>query len=248
MNGLVGIVQTRAGRVGVVAGVAVAAVIGSAVPAGANTGSVVTSQTCLRWSASVSLNNNVTAGHFVEVTSTIPGTTGIVDGHYDTTGNPGPVQIWHASGPAPSHGTVKLVILKPDRTHDFSTSASLPKVDGCGPTTTTSTSTTSTSSSTSTSTSTTSTTSTTDTTQPSTPTSVRETGSTGAPVTDTTVSTATVTLGVVGAPATTTTIGPTATATGSLPFTGSGTVLPVIFGMSSIAAGALLLLRKRSTA
>jgi LPXTG-motif cell wall-anchored protein len=222
--------------------VAVAAVVGFAVPAGANTGSVVTSQTCLRWSASVSLNNNVTAGHFVEVTSTIPGTTGIVDGHYDTTGNPGPVQIWHASGPAPSHGTVKLVILKPDRTHDFSTSASLPKVDGCGPTTTTSTSTTSTSSSTSTST-----TSTTDTTQPNTATTVRETGSTAAPVTDTTVSTATVTLGLLGAPATTTTIGPTATATGSLPFTGSGTVLPVIFGMSSIAAGALLLLRKRST-
>ena len=101
MNRLVGIVQTRAGRVGVVAGVAVAAVVGFAVPAGANTGSVVASQTCLRWSASVSLDHNVTADRFVEVTSTIPGTTGIVDGHYNTTGNSGPVPVWHASGSAP---------------------------------------------------------------------------------------------------------------------------------------------------
>jgi hypothetical protein len=101
VNRLVGIVQTRAGRVGVVAGVAVAAVVGFAVPAGANTGSVVASQTCLRWSASVSLDHNVTADRFVEVTSTIPGTTGIVDGHYNTTGNSGPVPVWHASGSAP---------------------------------------------------------------------------------------------------------------------------------------------------
>ena len=77
-----GIARSRKSRVGLVSGVAVAAIIAFAVPAGANTGHVFTSQTCYTWSASVTLDNNVTTVRRVEVTTTIPGTTGIVDGHY----------------------------------------------------------------------------------------------------------------------------------------------------------------------
>ena len=46
----------------------------------------------------MTLDSNVTSDHFVEVTSTIPGTSGIVDGHYNTIGHSGTTQIWTASG------------------------------------------------------------------------------------------------------------------------------------------------------
>lgn len=221
MNRAVGIARSRAGRVGLVASVALATVVGLALPAGANTGHVLASQTCQRWSVSVTLDNNASVDHFVEVTTTIPGTTGIVDGHFNTTGNSGTTQIWDANGPAPSSGTVTLTILNPDRSVDSTASASLPEVNGCENTTTT-------------------------TTQPNTTTTIRESGSTSL-VTNTTVSETTATLGAQGGTVTTTTAGPSAaTAPGSLPLTGSGTAFPVIFAISSIAAGALLLLRKRS--
>jgi hypothetical protein len=96
VNRILGIVHGHAGRVGVVAGVAIATIVALALPAGANTGHVTASQTCQGgWSVTVTLDNNTTPDHFVELTTTIPGTTGIVDGHYDTTGNSGPTQIWH---------------------------------------------------------------------------------------------------------------------------------------------------------
>ena len=128
MNRVVGSLVVVLGRVGLVAGVAVASMVGLALPAGANTGHVFASQSCHDgWTASVTLDNNVTSDHFVEVTSTIPGTTGIVDGHYDTTHNNGTQQIWDASGPAVSSGTVTLTILNPNRSVDSTAHMSLPR-------------------------------------------------------------------------------------------------------------------------
>ena len=113
-----------------------ATVAALALPASANTGNVHTAQDCYTWSASVTLNPDVHSDHFVEVTSTIPGTTGIVDGHYNTIGNPGPIQIWHVTGEAPSSGTVTLTILDKYRQLDSTATAKLPPSEVC-PTTTT---------------------------------------------------------------------------------------------------------------
>src|SRR5579864_1768217 len=126
MNRILGNVRWGATRVGLVIVVVGAMVVAFALPAAANTGYVTTSQTCYVWTATVWLDTNVSSGHFVEVSSTIPGTTGIVDGHYDTTNNKGPLQIWQAMGAAPSSGTVTLTILNSDRTLDSTASASLP--------------------------------------------------------------------------------------------------------------------------
>ena len=142
MKRVVGIARGRAGRVGLVAGVMVAAMIGLAGPAGANTGHVITAQNCQSWSASVTLDSNVTSDHFVEVITTIPGTTGIVDGHYNTIGHSGTTLIWSDSGQAPASGTVTLKILNPNRTLDSQSSQSLPDAANCETTTTQSTTTT----------------------------------------------------------------------------------------------------------
>jgi LPXTG-motif cell wall-anchored protein len=120
----------------------VAAVIGLAGPAGANTGHVVTAQNCDTWSVSVTLDSNVTSDHFVEITTTIPGTTGMVDGHYNTIGHQGTTQIWSANGQAVTSGTVTLTILNPNRTLDSQSSASLPGASECTTTTTEATTTT----------------------------------------------------------------------------------------------------------
>jgi LPXTG-motif cell wall-anchored protein len=133
---VLGIARGRAGRVGLVAGVLVAAVVGLAGPAGANTGHVQASQTCQGWSVTVTLDNNVTPDHFVEVTSTIPGTNGIVDGHYNTIGHSGTTQIWSASGATVTSGTVTLTILNANRTLDTTTNAPLPSAADCVTTTT----------------------------------------------------------------------------------------------------------------
>ena len=220
-------------------GVIVATVIGLALPAGANTGHVFASQTCEAWSTSVTLDNNVAPDHFVEVTTTIPGTTGIVDAHYNTIGNSGTTQIWSASGPAPSTGTVTLTILNPNKTLDSTASASLPNANNCTTTTTTAPTTTTTAATTTTTAPTTTTT----TTAPMTTTSIHEQGSTTIVTTTTSPPRTTTTLGQQGNTPTPTQ--PTS-ATGSLPRTGSGTAFPVLFGLSSLAAGALLLLRRRT--
>ena len=136
MKRVLSIARGRAGRAGLVAGVLVAAVVGLAGPAGANTGHVQASQTCEGWSVTVTLDNNVTSDHFVEVTTTIPGTSGIVDAHYTTTGNSGTTQIWSASGATVQSGTVTLTILNPDKSLDSTASASLPAAGDCDTTTT----------------------------------------------------------------------------------------------------------------
>jgi hypothetical protein len=78
----------------------------SSITAFANTGAVATSENCSTWSASVSLANNVTTDKFVDVVTTIPGTTGITNRHYDTSYG----LIWSDAGQAPATGTVTLNI------------------------------------------------------------------------------------------------------------------------------------------
>jgi hypothetical protein len=96
----------------------------------AHTGSVYGQETCDGWSASVSLNNNVTADRTVTITSTIPGTPASTVLHQNTTGNNGPVVVWDHSGDENDiSGTVTLTIT-PDA---FSDSASISPAEGCVP-------------------------------------------------------------------------------------------------------------------
>jgi hypothetical protein len=92
----------------------------------AHSGSVVASETCQSWSVTVSLANNVTADRTVVVATTIPGTSGIAAGHYNTTFG----QIWTASGAAPATGTVTLTIYNAAAV-EFTTSASIAPAKGC---------------------------------------------------------------------------------------------------------------------
>ena len=274
MKRVVGIARGRAGRVGLVAGVMVAAVIGLAGPAGANTGHVITAQNCQSWSASVTLDSNVTSDHFVEVITTIPGTTGIVDGHYNTIGHSGTTLIWSDSGQAPASGTVTLKILNPNRTLDSQSSQSLPDAANCETTTTQSTTTTQPVTTTTCECSTTTTQPVTTTTHPTcecsttttqpvtTTTEASTTTSTTEPVTtttqtihelgSTTIVTTTTTQPKVQPSTTLAAQGSTVPTTqptpiaGVLPHTGSSTIFPVIFGGLCLAAGAALALRKRS--
>jgi hypothetical protein len=92
----------------------------------AHSGSVIVSQTCQTWSAEVDLANNVTSDRTVVVTTTIPGTTGIAGNHYDTSYG----QIWDASGPAISSGTVTLTIYNGTNV-EFTASGTLPTPSDC---------------------------------------------------------------------------------------------------------------------
>ena len=281
-----GIARSRAGRVGLVAGVAVATVAGLALPAGANTGHVSASQSCSDgWRVTVTLDNNVTSDHDVVVTSTIPNTQGLT-GNFDTTHNSGTQQIWSANGPAVASGTVTLTIWNPGhKTIDSSAQASLPSVHECHPTTTTTWATTTTICPTSTTypeTTTTYVTTTTaapTTTAPTTteaptttaaPTTTQAPTTTAAPTTvyyppTSTTQVAGTTVVVTTTPPThkttttvkeqgstvPTTAAPTTSSTlpapTTLPFTGSNTGGPLLFGVSCVAAGALLLMRKRGS-
>lgn len=91
-----------------------------------HSGSVVVSQTCQTWSAEVDLANNVTSDRTVVVTTTIPGTIGIAGNHYDTSFG----QIWDASGPAVSSGTVTLTIYNGTKV-EFTASGTLPTPSDC---------------------------------------------------------------------------------------------------------------------
>lgn len=103
----------------------------------AHSGFVTVNETCAGWTASVSLDNNVTSDRTVDVLTTIPGTTGITGGHYSTTGNSGPVEIWDASGSTPETGTVTLEIWD-GATLEFSAEAMITAPTGCPTTVTTS--------------------------------------------------------------------------------------------------------------
>lgn len=75
----------------------------------AHDGFISAGSDCDRVVITVSLNNNVTADREVEIVSTLPGYPGLT-GHYDTTGNSGPVVIWTVVAHEPIAGTVDLYI------------------------------------------------------------------------------------------------------------------------------------------
>lgn len=81
-----------------------------------HSGDVVVTQACapVGWTAVVSLANNVTMDRTVKVTTTIPGQTGITNGHYDTTHNSGDLVIWSKSGTTVTSGSVTLTITYTD--------------------------------------------------------------------------------------------------------------------------------------
>jgi len=83
--------------------------------ASANTGNVVGSEDCATWSATVLLDNNVTADHLVDVVASPSfGHPGFVGKSFTTTGNAGPTPIWGPfTGSAPLTGTVTLTIHLP---------------------------------------------------------------------------------------------------------------------------------------
>jgi len=100
----------------------------TAMPVLGHTGRITVSQDCESFHVSVSLDRNTTADRSVMVETTIPGTTGIgaPGKHYDTSYG----EIWSASGPAPTSGTVTLII--DDGTNEeFRTSATLVPAEGC---------------------------------------------------------------------------------------------------------------------
>jgi len=79
----------------------------------------------------VSLANNVTPDRFVDVVTTIPGTTGFTGHHYDTTFG----QIWEAHGAAPASGKVTLNIFTNNNGHpgslEFTANGSIAPATGC---------------------------------------------------------------------------------------------------------------------
>jgi hypothetical protein len=101
-------------------------------PASANTGTVTVSQNCQTWHARVVLNHNVRSDRSVDVVTTIPGTHGISGGHYNTSFG----QIWSASGPAPTSGTVTLNVYLPNGDREFTETKALHAPEGCVTTTT----------------------------------------------------------------------------------------------------------------
>jgi len=74
-----------------------------------HSGTVHLDENCNVWHARVELAHDVTPDLLVFVTTSIPGTTGILNGHYDTSYG----LIWSATGSYPASGTVALVIYKP---------------------------------------------------------------------------------------------------------------------------------------
>jgi LPXTG-motif cell wall-anchored protein len=101
-------------------------------PAYANTGTVTASADCETFDVTVVLAHNVTPDRTVDVVTTIPGTTGISQGHFTEAVG----EIWHASGPAfvngvPATGTVRLDIYKPNGDLEDSSYASIQPPEGC---------------------------------------------------------------------------------------------------------------------
>lgn len=209
--------------------VAVAALAATALPASANTGHVTASQNCTDWSASVTLNHNVTSDRTVNVITTIPGTTGVVGGHFNTSFG----TIWSDSGSAPATGTVTLNIWNGNHL-EFADSASLPKVYGCV-TTTTSTTTTTEEPTTTTTVAPTTTTSTT----------AEPTTTTTAAASSTTTSTSLPSSVVTDAsPTTTAGVAPVPASSDQLPRTGGDSLPLVGLGVGLTASGLALTMRR----
>jgi hypothetical protein len=236
------------------------------IPASANNGTVTVGQDCRTWHASVVLNHNVKPDRTVDVVTTIPGTTGITGGHYNTSFG----EIWSAGGAAPAKGTVTLRISLPNGHLEFTESKALPAPAGCVTTTSSPRASTTTASSTTTtlvtqgSTLSTTTMASTTTVAPTTTmastttTTLATAGSTLPTTTAPTVTTSTMpsttTVNASGNVVTTSTrghstvtaaraVGPTGTGR-ALPLTGGGGTGPLI-GLASVFGGAVMLLVSR---
>ena len=122
--------RKRLTLIGVAAGLTLGGMT-SLVTVSANTGTVTPSESCTTWSVVVDLNNNVQAGDTVSVITNLPGTPGFTHQPYTTTSNPGPVQIWSDSGPAPQSGTVTLTIYDSGGGVQDSVSTSITPVTSC---------------------------------------------------------------------------------------------------------------------
>jgi LPXTG-motif cell wall-anchored protein len=199
--------------------------LGSA-PASANSGAVSATQNCQTWHVSVSLNHDTQPDRSVDVLTTIPGTTGISGGHYDTSFG----EIWSAGGAAPTSGSVTLNIYFANGQLEFTQTKSLPVPEGCVTTTTAVPTTTTTIASEGT------------TVPGSTSTSV---GSTvpGSTTIVTEGANATTTAGPASVAATTG--GTSAVGAATLPRTGSGGWGPAVGFASLLGGGAMLLLSRR---
>jgi hypothetical protein len=214
-------------------------------PVSANSGTIDLSQDCQTWHASVSLNHDVQPDRSVDVITTIPGTTGITGGHYNTSSG----EIWSAGGAAPTSGTVTLNIYFANGQLEFTDSKTLPVPEGCVTTSTTAAPTTTT---------TAAPTTTTTTVAPTTTTTIVTEGttvSTMAPTSTTsTMPTTVVTEGTIATTSTTVNAGSTTTgaaaavaAANTLPRTGGGGGAGPAIGLMSLLAGAVMvaLSRKR---
>jgi hypothetical protein len=113
-------------RLSLVIGTALLAVLATFTAASAHSGDVTAEQDCRSWSVHVYLNHNTTPDRTVEVVTTIAGTTGITDGHYDTDVG----EIWSASGTGTALGTVTLDIYQGDSL-EFTASATLSTGQSC---------------------------------------------------------------------------------------------------------------------
>lgn len=98
----------------------------------AHSGSVSASENCDSFVVHVYLHNNVTSDRTVNVTTTIPGTTGLTNQHYNTTGASGDTEILTLTGPAPASGSVTLTIKSGSTTEDTE-SASVSPASDCAP-------------------------------------------------------------------------------------------------------------------
>jgi hypothetical protein len=105
---------------------ALVALVAAPLVASAHSGNVVASETCTSFTVVVSLDHNVTADRTVDVTTTIPGTTGFTGHHYDTSF--GTILTLH--GPAPASGTVTLSIFNGSQL-EFTASGSVHPSEDC---------------------------------------------------------------------------------------------------------------------
>ncbi|MGZ7011469.1 MAG: LPXTG cell wall anchor domain-containing protein [Ilumatobacteraceae bacterium] len=251
MNRFGGIARSRAGRLGLVAGVAVAAVVGMSAPAFAHNTAVHGTVTCdsdhvVHWQIA----------NYEDQPMTIESAVALVGQQsYPVTGYTSPVagnSFTDATTIVPNAvgGTITLTVQASwaDEYHDTK-SGSVNLQPNCCETTTTTTeaTTTTTTAPTTTTTAPTTTTEATTTTTTAATTTTQQHVEGSTTIVTTTTQAPTTTLGPAGSTVPTT-AAPTTTTTaiGSLPRTGSSTTVPVLFGLGSIATGAGLLMRKRT--
>jgi len=238
VNRLVGFGRSRKGRWALAAGVVVALLVGLTAPAYAHHANLSGQTYCasndhvITWSIGNSQSN--LAMTIDSATATINGQSYAVTGYTNPVPNSGTTNATSVV-PGPVQGTITLTVHASwpnGATWQGSTEVPLQGTCGCGCTSTTSSTTT----------------------MPTTTTTEYETTTTTEPTTTSTESlgsttiVTTTTLGHQGSTTPTTAKSTTTMAPpveGELPFTGSGTSIPVIFGLGALLLGAGLAFRKR---